>query len=99
MQPRPDTWEDKALAAFWASEFKDETLDSHARIRAAVSAAALFLIHTYSDHITGNVSHDSSAHQHQCDGRLHGQHRQDPDDDAGGGDSPRQAGQTDDGAA
>lgn len=100
MQPRPDTWEAKALAAFWADEFKEHTLDSHARIRAAVSAAALFLIHTYTDTHPGHGASTIQAEfQQQRDGLLHGQHRQDSPDDTGGGDPSGQAGPPHDGAA
>jgi len=95
MPQRPETWEDKALAAFWAPEFKDETLESHARIRAAVSAATCFLIHTYTDTYSGN---GSTGNQKQRDGRLHGEHRKDPANDSPGGDPSGQVGAANDGS-
>ena len=38
------SWQDKALAAFWADAFANEPLDSHRRIEAAIAAAAASLL-------------------------------------------------------
>jgi hypothetical protein len=42
--PQPEHWETIALEAFWGSEFKEHTLSSPDRIRAALAAVAPWMV-------------------------------------------------------
>jgi hypothetical protein len=42
--PPTDRWEDRALEAFWGADFKEHTLSSPDRIRAALSAIAPWMV-------------------------------------------------------
>ena len=49
------SWQDNALAAFWADAFANEPLDSHRRIEAAIAAAAASLLPSTDAPMTDNA--------------------------------------------
>ncbi len=42
--PTADRWEDRALDAFWGDDFKEHTLSSPDRMRAALAAIAPWMV-------------------------------------------------------
>lgn len=55
------SWQDKALAAFWADAFANDTLDSHRRIEAAIIAAAASLLPRKENQVTEQLSEHGTA--------------------------------------
>jgi len=60
--PTTERWEHRAIDAFWGAEFKEHTLSSPDRIRAALAAVAPWMV-LAADHLNSldTQTHDCDA--------------------------------------
>jgi hypothetical protein len=56
--PPIERWEDRALDAFWGDDFKEHTLSSPERMRAAIAAIAPWMV-LAADHL--NTTHQPAT--------------------------------------